>query len=220
MNDIDLIIFDCDGVLVDSEIISNQVFADYLSNHGLEITAQECIERFVGLSMSTCKSMVEKDGYPMPDSFIDKIYEATMDALSRDLEPICGIHDALASVSATKSVCVASSGSPAKIDNSLTKAGLLDHFGDFVYSANQVSNGKPAPDLFLFAASQMETSPERSIVIEDSRAGVQAGVAAGMTVVGFTGGSHIHPGHGDALRSLGAYHILEDMAGLPALLAT
>jgi beta-phosphoglucomutase-like phosphatase (HAD superfamily) len=113
---------------------------------------------------------------------------------------------------------VASSGDHVTIIRSLTTTGLLELFSPNLFSASQVANGKPAPDLFLFATECMGAKPEHTLVIEDSRAGVQGGVAAGMTVVGFTGGSHIQPGHGDTLLNVGAHHILENMGNLPDLL--
>jgi len=115
-------------------------------------------------------------------------------------------------------VCVASSGPPEKISASLNRVGLWDRFAPHIFSAVQVRHGKPAPDLFLFAAEQMQAAPARCLVIEDSLAGIAAAVAAGMTVLGFHGGSHCRPGHGDTLRAAGAIAIFDDMRLLPGLI--
>ncbi len=216
MSPVELIIFDCDGVLVDSEVIGSRIYAEYLSSLGFPHTYEEVNERYLGVSDATVVSMFSADGVTLPATFIDDVHRLEHDALSRDLEPIPGIKDALDFI--TLPICVASSGVPAKIISSLTKTGLLDYLDPHLFSATQVENGKPAPDLFLFAAEQMNTAPERALVIEDSPAGVRAGVTAGMTVVGFTGGGHIPVGHGETLGALGACHILDDMRDLPDLL--
>lgn len=217
MNDIDLIIFDCDGVLVDSEVIGSRVYAAYLTSIGMPHTPQECDERYLGMADATMITMFEAQGTPLPASFLDDVHELEQIAMARDLEAIPGIHDVLHGLNVP--YCLASSGVPAKISHSLTKTGLAAVFSTNVFSAVLVEHGKPAPDLFLYAAEQMNTAPERAIVIEDSPAGVQAGVAAGMTVVGFMGGAHIQPGHDETLRGLGAHHILGHMDDLPELLA-
>jgi HAD superfamily hydrolase (TIGR01509 family) len=215
-NRINLIIFDCDGVLVDSEVIAQRVYAEYLTSLGLPHTPEECNARYLGVSDATVVTMFADQGVTLPPTFIEDVHRLEHDALFRDLEPHPGIKDALGSIGLP--VCVASSGVPAKITSSLSKTGLLDHFMPNLFSATQVENGKPSPDLFLFAAEQMKIPPESALVIEDSPAGVRAGVAAGMTVVGFTGGSHIQAGHGATLRALGARYILDDMRGLPGFL--
>ena len=214
---IDLIIFDCDGVLVDSEILSSQIYADYLTAVGFPHTPAECDARYLGMTDASMVRIFAQQGTPLPDTFVDDVLALEHDVMARDLQAIPDIHAALRDIDVP--YCVGSSGHPGKINHSLTKTGLADFFGSNIFSGTQVENGKPAPDLFLFAAEQMNTPPERVLVIEDSPAGVQAGVAAGMTVVGFTGGSHISPGHDDTLCGLGAHHILDHMNGLPDLIA-
>jgi HAD superfamily hydrolase (TIGR01509 family) len=216
LNQFDLIIFDCDGVLVDSEIILCGVYADYFTSAGFPHTAAEVSEKYLGVSDETTVAMLAAEGMMLPTTFSDDIQYRGKVALASDLEPISGIREALNRLN--RPVCVASSGDHVSITRSLTTTGLLELFSPNLFSASQVENGKPAPDLFLFAAKCMGATPENALVIEDSPVGVQGGVAAGMTVVGFTGGSHIQPGHGDTLLNVGAHHILDDMAILPDLL--
>jgi HAD superfamily hydrolase (TIGR01509 family) len=215
---IDLIIFDCDGVLVDSEVIGGRVYADYLTSAGFPHSPEECDSRYLGMSDASMVHMFAAAGTPLPTTFIEDVHKLEREVMARDLEAIPGIGDVLQALETP--FCLASSGHPAKISHSLAKTGLTDFFSDNVFSAVQIKNGKPAPDLFLHAAKEMNSTPGRAIVIEDSPAGVQAGVAAGMTVVGFLGGSHIQPGHDETLRGHGAHHIVDHMADLPALLAT
>lgn len=216
MNQIDLIIFDCDGVLVDSEVIGNRIFAEHLTELGLPHTPEEVNDRYLGMSDETARQIIEATGFSLPDTFIDDVNVRTNEALARDLVAIPGIDEVLEALDMP--FCVGSSGVPAKIRGSLTKTGLLSFFEPHLFSAYQVENGKPAPDLFLFAAKQMKAIPESVVVIEDSIAGVQAGVAAGMQVLGFTGGSHIMPGHDEKLRAEGARNIFDDMRELSGLL--
>jgi HAD superfamily hydrolase (TIGR01509 family) len=213
---IDLVIFDCDGVLVDSELLSNRNLAQYLSELGMPHTIDESLARYTGLSMTSVKKAIEDTWGSLPSGFEEEYRARNRVSFEQDLEHISGVLEALEMIQVAK--CVASSGQLARVRHSLELTGLLDHFGDAVFSANQVSCGKPAPDLFLYAAEQMDISAHSTLVIEDSQAGVQAGIAAGMTVVGFTGGSHIQPGHDTTLRDLGAHHILEHMTGLPDIL--
>lgn len=215
---IDLIIFDCDGVLVDSEIISNRVFAEYLTAQGYPHSAEECCEKYLGMSYVSVIKAFEANGYSLPKAFLKELHDLADLELSKYLQAIPGIKSALESIKLP--YCVASSGSPQKIQSSLTKTELLDYFDGNLFSFQQVKNGKPAPDLFLFAADKMGLEPARTLVIEDSKAGVMAGVAAGMTVVGFTGGSHIPGGHAESLLDLGAHHILTDMHQLDDLIAS
>ena len=126
------------------------------------------------------------------------------------------IGEAIAAIDLPK--CVASSGTPEKIHHGLTCAGLYDQLAPHIFSATQVKRGKPAPDLFLFAAERMQTPPERCVVIEDSIPGITGALAAGMTVLGFHGGSHCRPGYGDTLRAAGATATFDDMRQLPDLI--
>jgi HAD superfamily hydrolase (TIGR01509 family) len=214
---LDLIIFDCDGVLVDSELISCRAHAKTLTRHGYPITADQVLARFLGVSDREARLSIEAElGRRLPDDFESQVKAATLQFYAGDLRAIPDVGDAIAAIGLKK--CVASSGTPEKIRHGLTCAGLYDQLAPHIFSATQVERGKPAPDLFLFAAAQMQASPERCLVIEDSIPGITGALAAGMTVLGFHGGSHCRPGYGDALRAAGAVLTFDDMRQLPDLI--
>lgn len=215
----DLIIFDCDGVLVDSEMIASSVMADTLSGYGLEMTAAECRRRFTGISMASVRKQVEDDLHrTLPDNFEETVRRADTLAFERSLKAISGIETALNTIKVP--MCVASSGSPEKIAGSLRITKLDHYFENRTFSATRVRNGKPAPDLFLLAASEMGVPPNRCVVIEDSVQGIIAATRAAMPVLGFAGGSHAkdEPGYGDRLSEAGANIVFHDMTVLPTLL--
>jgi HAD superfamily hydrolase (TIGR01509 family) len=214
---IDLIIFDCDGVLVDSEVISCQAHAATLMRHGYPITPEEVLGRFLGVSDREARQIVETEmGRKLPDDFEAQVKQETLRFYADELKAIAHVGDAIAAIDLPK--CVASSGTPEKIRHGLTCAGLYEQLAPHIFSALQVKRGKPAPDLFLFAAEQMKTAPGRCIVIEDSVPGVTGARAAGMTVLGFHGGSHCASGHAHALRTAGAHGTFDDMRQLPGLI--
>jgi HAD superfamily hydrolase (TIGR01509 family) len=217
MSLIELIIFDCDGVLVDSEPLANRVLADYLTEIGLPTTAAQTVQRFVGLSFASIrKDILAEDGKTLPDDFEEEVLRRDKIVFQSSLKAIDGINDILDQFPLPH--CVASSGTHAKIRNSLTLTNLLPYFENVIFSADDVSHGKPAPDLFLHAASEMNTSAQNTIVIEDSLAGVEAGVAANMRVFGFLGGGHILDGHGQKLMKAGAEQVFSRMSDLPGLI--
>ncbi len=183
----DLIIFDCDGVLVDSEPIANRVFTDALRELGLDWSYGEVCSRFIGLSMSRCVQLIEETlDHPVPDVFLDELQSRTFEAFRREgLEAVPGVAEVIEALKIP--ICVASSGEIEKMRATLGMTGLLSRFEGRMFSAEQVAHGKPAPDLFLFAARSCGVEPERCAVIEDSVPGVQAGVAAQMTVFGYAG---------------------------------
>jgi HAD superfamily hydrolase (TIGR01509 family) len=214
----DLIIFDCDGVLVDSEVISCRAHAEILTRHGYPITADEVLNRFLGVSDREARLMIENEiGRKLPNDFESQVKQATLQFYADDLRAISYVGEAIAAIGLPK--CVASSGTPEKIRHGLTCAGLYDQLAPHIFSASEVKRGKPAPDLFLFAAEQLQAAPAQCLVIEDSIPGVTGAVAAGMTVLGFHGGSHCPPGHGGTLRAAGAIMTFEDMRQLPDLIA-
>jgi HAD superfamily hydrolase (TIGR01509 family) len=212
---IDLIIFDCDGVLVDSEPIANQTLADHASAFGVPMTMEDSMRHFVGLSM---KSVMEKLGQmasrPVPENFLDRLQADTFARFEHQLKPVSGIMAALDAIEAMGlATCVASSGGHDKLAVTLGLTGLRPRFEGRIYSATEVKSGKPAPDLFLYAAQQMGSLPERAIVIEDSCPGVIAARAAGMTALGYA--PH---GNGAELAALGA-RPFQTMQDLPHILA-
>ena len=215
---IDLVIFDCDGVLVDSEVISCRAHAETLTRHGYPITAEQVFDRFLGRSTRQANLEVEAElGRSLPEDFHAQLQDELFRSFTSDLEAIPHIAGALDAI--TQPVCVASSGSQHRMRISLGRVGLYERFAPNIFSAAQVPNGKPAPDLFLFAAAQMKVPPERCAVIEDSVPGVTGARAAGMTVLGFHGGSHCRPGHARTLQAAGARLTFDDMRRLPELLA-
>jgi HAD superfamily hydrolase (TIGR01509 family) len=212
-----LIIFDCDGVLIDSEILASRVDCDLLREIGYEIAPEELAHRFAGLTTERIFRMVgDEIGREVPDELIRRAERETDLRLMREVEPIAGVHRMLDMLDAPR--CICSNSRPERLQVSLTKAGLWDRFRPYVFSAQAVGEGrgKPAPDVFLHGATVFETDPAETIVVEDSVAGVTGGVAAGMRVIGFTGASHSWPGHGEALMDAGAITVVRRLADVPA----
>jgi HAD superfamily hydrolase (TIGR01509 family) len=213
----DLIIFDCDGVLVDSEVISCRAHAETLARHGYAVTSDQVLDRFLGVSDRDARRIIETElGRSLPEDFETQVKQATLRFYADDLRAIPHVNEVIAAIGLPK--CVASSGTPEKIRHGLDCAGLYDLFAPNIFSALQVKHGKPAPDLFLFASAQMQAAPTRCLVIEDSVPGVTGARAAGMTVFGFHGGSHCRPGHAEMLRAAGAAVTFGDMRQLPGLM--
>lgn len=209
---LDLVIFDCDGVLVDSEPISNRALAKTLGKIGWEIGFEETVDRFLGRSMASCLAIIEgRMGESVPEWFEEEYRREMFAGFDRDLTTVPGIEAALDAIELP--VCVASSGDHEKIARNLRKTGLLSRFEGRIFSATEVARGKPAPDLFLHAAEKMGAEPRRCIVIEDGVPGVQAAVAARMRVLGFAA---LVPA--DALKEAGAT-VFTDMARLPGLIS-
>lgn len=214
----DLLICDCDGVLVDSEVLACRVDAEELLARGFtDYPLTEILRRFAGVSQTDMMKAIETEsGRALGPGFADAVARRVHQALETELLPLPGVAEVLSALAIRK--CVASSSAPKKLQLALGVTGLAPLFEPHIYSAVLVERGKPAPDLFLHAAREMALTPERCCVIEDSAAGVAAGVAAGMRVIGFTGGSHCLDGHADRLRSLGAHAIVERWEEIPALL--
>lgn len=212
---VELVIFDCDGVLVDSERLSVRVESQLLGELGWAISEHEVMERFVGRSDAHMLSVIEEElGRPVPE-FMDAYRTRLFAAFDRELDAVPGVADALDRIdSLALSTCVASSGTHEKMARTLGRTGLFDRFDGRIFSATEVERGKPAPDLFLFAAASMGVAPDRCLVVEDSRYGVQAARAAGMRSVGFAGG--LTPA--EWLAGPGTI-VVDDMADLPDLLA-
>lgn len=214
----ELVIFDCDGVLIDSEIIACRVDAEELTALGIPMTAEEAIRRFIGVSEKDLRVAVERDtGRRLPDDYEARIAMLVEAAMENELQAIPGVREIVARLSIP--FCIASSSSPQKLKHTLTLTGLYDLFTPNIFSTTEVARGKPAPDLFLHAAARMGVEPARCLVVEDSTAGVRAARAAGMYPVGFVGGSHCDAGHAGRLREVGADMVIDRIEDLSPLLA-
>lgn len=213
-----LVIFDCDGVLIDSEIVAARLEAEAITSLGLPMTAETICTRFAGTTTREVWATLEGElGRPLPPGFLESHLAHVRDVFSRELEAIPGARRAVEALDLP--YCVASSTRlPALLDN-LGTAGLVDLFDGRAFSASQVKRPKPAPDVFLLAASQMGADPADCLVVEDSVAGVGAAVRAGMAVAGFVGASHVGAGHAATLRAAGAAAIFARMDDLGEIVA-
>jgi HAD superfamily hydrolase (TIGR01509 family) len=208
-----LVIFDCDGVLVDSELITNRVFVRLLNELGLELSLEDMFERFVGRSMPQCLEIITKLlGRPVPLGFVEEYQRQSAIALKAELKAVPDIQTALAAMRIP--YCVASSGTHEKMQTTLGVTGLLPQFRGKMYSVTEVAQSKPFPDVFLHAARQQGVLPADCAVIEDTPTGVRAGVAAGMTVFGYCA---LTPKH--RLLEAGAHHTFERMLDLSGLIS-
>ncbi len=213
----ELIIFDCDGVLIDSEAVACRVDAGCFAEVGITISAETIMDRYLGISAAAmCADIEQRHGCRLPDDFPDTMRQRIAAAFETELMAIPGVEAVLEALPQRR--CVASSSAPDRLRHSLSLTGLLRYFDPHVFSATQVAHGKPAPDLFLFAAAAMQATPASCVVIEDSIPGVQAAVAAGMRVLGFTGGGHCRPGHADRLRTAGAAAVASEARQIPDLI--
>ncbi|WP_029350139.1 HAD family hydrolase [Bosea sp. 117] len=207
----DLVIFDCDGVLVDSELISCRCLIDTLRGYGIETTFEEVFATFLGRSTTTIAEHYRAAGLRIPDNFQAELKTRVRQAFAAELRPIANIETVLRRLAAV--YCVASSSDLDRVEFSLELTGLSDLFSGRIFTAQMVANGKPAPDLFLYAAARMGAAQDRTLVIEDSVSGVQAAKAAGMTAWGFVGGSHYAARDGRALLiEAGADRVFERMS--------
>ncbi|WP_425350029.1 HAD family hydrolase [Methylobacterium tarhaniae] len=210
------LIFDCDGVLIDSEILVCRLVAEELSALDYTISTEQVIARFAGRPEGEMVAEIESDrGRPLPPTFFERTRARTEAAYGTELRAVAGVADTLARLRGP--ACVASSSAPAKLRRGLEATGLLAHFGENVVSAARVARGKPAPDVFLYAAGWMRAPIRDCVVIEDSVPGVTAARAAGLRVFGFTGGSHCPPDLAARLTSAGAEAVFGAMADLERL---
>ena len=206
----DLVIFDNDGVLVDSERLANTILGELLTGYGSPTTTDEAVERHLGTSLRRVRAVVEAEGVAVPADFEDSYHRRLFAAFNQSLVAVPGVAEVLSTLDVP--VCVASSGSHERIRRSLTLAGLARHFKGRIFSADDVERGKPAPDLFLHAAAALGARPSRCAVIEDSPLGVEAAGAAGMTVFAYAA---VTP----ASRLSAASVVFSSMGELPRLLA-
>lgn len=211
-----LVIFDCDGVLVDTEQLANRLLARVLTEEGFPVSYEESRRLFVGKTMDAVSSHVEAaTGRPMRPDWAEYIRSKTLEAFASGIDAVPGVRDVLETLQARGvPYCVASSGKFEKMRFTLGSSGLLPLVEDLLFSAEEVAHGKPSPDLFLHAASRMGHAPSACVVIEDSVPGVEAAVAAGMPVLGYAGDPHTDA---EGLKAKGA-HVFHDMSALIELL--
>lgn len=210
----DLIIFDCDGTLVDSETLYNSITAELLNELGFEeYTPELCIELFAGQAWSTIKAgLEERHGAEIPKDIVERYIAIANARMDTDLQTPLGADDVVSALKAERSICVASNGERNNVIKSLKITGLMDHFiEDHIFTKIQVEQPKPAPDLFLFAAERMGFESSHCLVIEDSPAGVAAAVAANMKVIGFTGCAHDQDQQAELLKNAGAKIITDKL---------
>ncbi len=198
------VIFDCDGVLVDSEVIANRTVLEMLEPYGFTMTAAAFGREFAGKVEEDILRIIQEEHHiDLPDDFNQSLRQAIDHRLDNELQPIAGMKEVVAAVTPPRAVV--SNSRLVRVVASLKVAGLSDLFGDNVFAVDLVDRPKPAPDLYLLAAQRLEVEPAACLVVEDSASGVTAAHRAGMAVVGFLAASHITEGHGDALRAAGAY---------------
>lgn len=216
----DLVIFDCDGVLVDSEIIAARVEAELLTAAGYEITPEELAELYAGLTFKDIMLRVEeKAAIPFQASLIGQAEDTIDRRLRAEVRAIDGAYQAVATTRAPR--CICSNSSTERLDLMLTKTGLLPLFAGRLYSSLETPTRKPkpAPDVFLHAAKTLGADPANTFVVEDSVHGITGARTAGMRVIGFTGASHSYPGHADALTEAGAETVIRRWADFQGVLA-
>jgi HAD superfamily hydrolase (TIGR01509 family) len=207
----DLVIFDCDGVLVDSELLSYQCLSEALAQCGVALSEDDALELFLGRSTAALLEHYQADPRVVPERFLAALKADVFRQFKLALRPIAGVEQLLSQLAIP--FCVASSSDRERVSLSLDLTGLARFFGERVYTAQMVARGKPAPDLFLHAAAQMQARPSRTLVVEDSVSGVVAAKAAGMRTWGFVGGSHYNSRDGrSVLYEAGADRVFDRMA--------
>lgn len=216
----DAIIFDFDGVLLESEFEGNRLLAELLTDLGHRMTTEQALDYFVGLSGPQFIAAIEqKIGGPLPDEFHDRRKAQSVRALHEGVRAVTGAVEFVRSLPAGLPKAVASSSSTGWLSGHLRNLGLADAFGTHVYSGREhVERSKPAPDLYLHAAAALGVAIERSVILEDSDIGVMGALASGATVIGFSGGSHCFDGHGERLRALGVKHVAASFSDVKALI--
>jgi len=217
----DAVIFDCDGVLVDSETIGQRIELAYLAEIGLPFEPDAYAERYTGRAGAEFHATLDEDhrrrlGRPLPEDFIENLHKRVWAEMDDSLTAIAGVHAAVDALTVPKAV--ASGSNIVSLEKKLRMVALFDSFAPHVYSSQLVARGKPSPDVFLHAARKLNIAPTRCVAVEDSVNGVLAARAAGMRVVGFCGGGHCARGHGERLSAAGAHDVVEHMDHLLAAL--
>ena len=198
------IIFDFDGVIADSETVSNRALAQCLTGHGFPTTPDQSVARYTGMRMADCVVVIENiHGKKLPDGFVEAYRAFSFELLRKELTAVRGAVPFIRSLH-RRPIAIASSSGPARLKLSLELIGLTDCFDGTVFSAADLERGKPHPDIYLHAAKNIDVAPRDCIVIEDGTLGIKAAVAAGMTPIGLTAGSHCGPGHAAHLDAAGA----------------
>ncbi|MEQ1942188.1 HAD family phosphatase [Mesorhizobium sp. VNQ89] len=216
----DLVIFDFDGTLVDSEFVAARIEAELITKAGYEITGQELSELYAGLTFKDILLRIEEvSSIPLKASLIDEAEEVVDKRLRAEVRAIEGARSAVAAVAAKRAIC--SNSRADRVRFMAEKSGLGPLFGEHIYSSLDVVGGKPkpAPDVFLFAARKLDADPAKTFVVEDSVHGIAGAKVAGMRVIGFTGASHSYPGHADVLTEAGAETVIRRWADFPGVLA-
>ena len=218
MSRYDLILFDYDGVVADSELLNNLVLSELLTECGLPTSLDDALSIYMGKRWLDCLPLIEsRMGGPCPDHVHGEWTRRCHERAPVELLPVRGFGDFLASRGERR--CIASSSPVAWIEMGLARFGVAERFNGPIFSAAvHVTRGKPYPDIFLHAARAMDVDPSRALVIEDTPTGILAGLAAGMTVVGLCAGGHIREGHAQRLRDAGAHHVVDNYPAIAALL--
>jgi HAD superfamily hydrolase (TIGR01509 family) len=207
------ILFDCDGVLVDSEAITCGVLRDMFEEQGWRMTLAECMQRFVGHTVKSQRSVIEAHtGVPLTDTWLEQFYALRNERLTQDITAIEGVHEAVAHLNdhCQGRIAVASGADRFKVEMMLKQVGLIEFFEGRIFSGHEMPRSKPHPDVYLAAAAHLQIDPARCLVIEDTTVGITAGVAAGATVWAYAPpGADAH-----ALRQAGAVQVFEHMRGL------
>ena len=215
------VLFDCDGVLVDSEPLTHGVLCAMLNEAGWALSLEECMQIFVGKTVRSEAARIEAHtGQPLTDAWMAAFYARRNVQLQTKLQPIPGAVDAVRSIHAQLDgrIACASGADRQKVEMQLAQVGLAPYFGDRVFSGHEMPRTKPAPDVYLAAAAAVGIAPDRCLVVEDTVTGVAAGVAAGATVVGYSPSAFGH-GSPEALRAAGAVWVIDDMGRLPGVVA-
>ncbi|WP_281614465.1 HAD-IA family hydrolase [Flammeovirga sp. SubArs3] len=209
---------DCDGVIIDSEIIAANVMVKYINDFGVEIDLDTYLRTCSGKTFSGIMTNLSKEhGLVLSDNYLDEITSLYMEAAKTQEKAIEGAKKAFEEIELPKAII--SNGFKAQINHAVDLVGLRNEFEDRVFSGvEDVENPKPAPDIYLFAAKKIGIDPKEIIVIEDSKSGAKAAVDAGMYVIGFTGASHILEGHEQVLNDVGVKHVIQNMSELPPLI--
>ncbi|WP_063587726.1 HAD family hydrolase [Achromobacter ruhlandii] len=215
-----LVIFDCDGVLIDSEIIAARAQSRALAEHGIAITPQEAARRFAGIpDADMWQTLQDENARALPAGFPRQYADRLQDTFRQELRALPGVRETLAALRQRgMAYCVASSSTPPKLEAALKLVGLWEEFAPNVFSTAQVAHGKPAPDVFLFAARQMRTAILECVVVEDSVPGVRAARAARMRAVGYIGASHNGPDQRKRLLDEGAFEVIDDLRRLSEII--